>query len=92
MGNSVKPLQNGTFCPISASGSKSNPRNIPYITVVEIFTFLELEQKLPFFKGLIVLYDLQYVKRLEFCFQSFINSGMNNQQRKRALFECIRDR
>jgi len=45
-------LQNGTFCPISASGSNVNPRNIQYIPVVEIFAFLELEQKLPFFKGL----------------------------------------
>jgi len=57
-------LQNGTFCPISASGSNFNPRNIQYIPVVEIFAFLELEQKveifafleleqkLPFFKGL----------------------------------------
>jgi hypothetical protein len=40
------------ICPISASGSNFNPRNIPYIPVVEIFVFLELEQKLPFFKGL----------------------------------------
>jgi delta-aminolevulinic acid dehydratase/porphobilinogen synthase len=40
------------ICPISASGSNFNPRNIPYIPVVEIFAFLELEQKLPFFKGL----------------------------------------
>jgi len=48
----VRPLQNGTFCPISASGSNFNPRNILYIPVVEIFVFLELEQKLPFFKGL----------------------------------------
>jgi len=45
-------LQNGTFYPISASGSNFNPRNILYIPVVEIFAFLELEQKLPFFKGL----------------------------------------
>jgi len=49
----LKPLQNSTFCPISASGSNFNPRNIQYIPVVEIFTFLELEQKLPFFKGFI---------------------------------------
>jgi len=48
-------LQNGTFCPISASGSNSNPRNILYIPVVEIFAFLELEQKLPFFKGLTLI-------------------------------------
>jgi len=47
-----RPLQNGTFCPISASGSDFNPRNIQYVPVVEIFAFLELEQKLPFFKGL----------------------------------------
>jgi len=47
-----RPLQNGTLCPISASGSNFNPRNILYIPVVEIFAFLELEQKLPFFKGL----------------------------------------
>ena len=47
-----RPLKNGTFYPISASGSNFNPRNIPYIPVVEIFTFLELKQKLPFFKGL----------------------------------------
>jgi len=46
-------LQNGTFCPISASGSNFNPRNIQYIPVVEIFALLELEQKLPFFKDLI---------------------------------------
>jgi len=45
-------LQNGTICPISASGSNFNPRNIQYIPVVEIIAFLELEQKLPFFKGL----------------------------------------
>ena len=48
----LRPLQNGTFCPISASNSNFNPRNILYIPVVEIFAFLELEQKLPFFKGL----------------------------------------
>jgi len=48
-----RPLQNGTFCPISASGSNFNPRNIQYIPVVEIFVFLEREQKLPFFKGLV---------------------------------------
>jgi hypothetical protein len=48
----LRPLQNGTLCPISATGSNFNPRNIPYIPVVEIFAFLELEHKLPFFKGL----------------------------------------
>jgi hypothetical protein len=57
---SLRPLQNGTLCPISASGSNFGtlvklqryPRNILYIPVVEIFAFLELEHKLPFFKGL----------------------------------------
>jgi len=48
----TRPLQNGTLCPISASGSNFNPRNIQYIPPVEIFAFLELEHKLPFFKGL----------------------------------------
>jgi len=48
----LRPLQKGTFCPISASGSNFNPRNIQYIPAVEIFVFLELEQKLPFCKGL----------------------------------------
>jgi len=45
-------FEKGTFCPISASGSNFNPRNILYIPAVEIFAFLELEQKLQFFKGL----------------------------------------
>jgi len=30
------------------------PRNIQYIPVVEIIAFLELEQKLAFFKGLLI--------------------------------------
>jgi len=51
----MRPLQNGTFYPISASDSNFNPRNILYIPVVEIFAFLELEQKLPFFKGLVIM-------------------------------------
>ena len=48
----MRPVKNGTFCPISASGSNFNRRNILYIPVVEIFAFLKLEHKLPFFKGL----------------------------------------
>jgi len=32
------------------------PRNIQYILVVEIIAFLELEHKLPFFKGLKLLH------------------------------------
>jgi len=46
-------LQNATFCPISVSGSNFNHRNIQYIPVVDIFAFLELEQKLVFCKGLV---------------------------------------
>jgi len=45
-------MQNDTLCPISESDSKFNPQNIPYIPVVEIIAFLELEHKLPFFKSL----------------------------------------
>jgi len=48
----MRPLYNIPFCPISASGSNFNPRNIQYIPVVfgelsrtvKIFAFLELEQ------------------------------------------------
>jgi len=46
------PLQNVTFCPISASDSKFNPQNTQCIPAVEVFVFLELEQKSTFFKGL----------------------------------------
>jgi hypothetical protein len=57
-------LQNAPFCSISASGSNFNPRNTQCIPacpvkceayfsgVVKIITFLELKQKLTFFKGL----------------------------------------
>jgi len=38
----TRPLQNGSFYPISVSGLNFNPRNILYIPVVEIFAFLEL--------------------------------------------------
>jgi len=38
-------MQNPPFCPISASGSNSNPQNTQCIPVVKIFAFLELEQK-----------------------------------------------
>jgi hypothetical protein len=41
---SMSQLQNAPFCPISASGSNFNPRNILYIPVVKIFAFLDLEQ------------------------------------------------
>ena len=58
MYNTLRPLQNDTFSPISASGSNFNTRNIQYIPVVEIFAFLELEQKLSFFKGLTLLQEL----------------------------------
>jgi len=33
--NLLRPLQNGTFCPISASASNFNPRNIQYISAVD---------------------------------------------------------
>jgi hypothetical protein len=45
-------LQNAPFCSISASGSNFNPRNTQCIPVVKIIAFLELKQKLTFFKGL----------------------------------------
>ena len=48
----MRLLQNTPFCPISASDSNFNPRNIAYIPVVKTFAFLDLEQNLPFFKGL----------------------------------------
>ena len=40
----LRSLQNALFCPISASSSNFNPRNIQYIPPVKIFAFLELEQ------------------------------------------------
>jgi|GEM_PF-3614951 len=57
------------ICPISAPGSNFNPRNIPYIPVVNPLQAnrllplkvrdlrLELEQKLPFFKGIASMGD-----------------------------------
>jgi hypothetical protein len=48
----ARPLQNAPFCSISASGLNFNPRNTQCIPVVKIFAFLELKQKLTFFKGL----------------------------------------
>jgi hypothetical protein len=47
-----RPLKNAPFCSISASGSNFNPRNTQCIPVVKIIAFLELKQKLTFFKGL----------------------------------------
>jgi hypothetical protein len=46
-------LQNTPFCSIPASGSNFNPRNTQCIPVVKIIAFLELKQKLTFFKGLV---------------------------------------
>jgi len=40
----LRPLQNATFCPISALGSNFNPQNTQCIPVVKIFACLELEQ------------------------------------------------
>jgi hypothetical protein len=48
----MRLLQHVPFCPISVSGSNFNPQNTHCIPVVKIFAFLELEQKLTFFKGL----------------------------------------
>jgi hypothetical protein len=58
----MRLLQNVPFCPISVSGSNFNPQNtqsimdacpdVFFIGMVKIFAFLELEQKLTFFKGL----------------------------------------
>jgi len=62
--NSERPLQNGTFCPISASGSNFNPRNTPCIPVVvrlRRIAVLEFEQKLPFFKGLLEFLEITVV-------------------------------
>jgi len=50
--STLRPLQNGTLCQISALGSNFNPQNTQCIPPVNIFAFLELEHKLPFFKGL----------------------------------------
>ncbi|MBW1845993.1 MAG: hypothetical protein JRJ27_02385 [Deltaproteobacteria bacterium] len=55
----VRPLQNPTFCSISASSSNFNPRNTLCIPVVKIITFLELEQKSAFFKGLLVTQHME---------------------------------
>jgi len=70
-------LQNGTFCPISASGSNFSPRNIQYIPVAEIFAFLELEQKLPFFKGLYCSVE---------AFKASLNSSAQGQQPRYFFF------
>jgi len=42
----MRPLQNPTFCPISASSSNFNPRNTQCVPVVKIIVFLELEPQL----------------------------------------------
>jgi hypothetical protein len=59
----LRPSQNASFFSISASGSNFNPRNTQCIPacpvgpadrtgVIKIIAFLELKQKLTFFKGL----------------------------------------
>jgi len=48
----MRLLQNVPFCPIYVSGSNFNPQNTHCIHVFKIFAFLELKQKLTFFKGL----------------------------------------
>jgi len=66
-GNILRPLQNAPFCPISVSGSNFNPRNTQCIPAVKIFAFLELKQKIAFFKGLI-FFRLLLPKKQESCF------------------------
>jgi hypothetical protein len=56
MGFLSRPLQNASFCPISASGSNFNPRNTQCIPVIKIIAFLDLEQKYAFFKGLFTFF------------------------------------
>jgi hypothetical protein len=48
----LRPLQKAPFCAISVSNLNFNPRNTQCIPLVKIFSFLELEQKRTFFKGL----------------------------------------
>jgi len=43
--NTLKPLQNAPFYPISVSDSNFNLQNTQCIPMVKIFVFLELEQK-----------------------------------------------
>jgi hypothetical protein len=50
-------FQNIPFYPISTSGSNFNPRNTQCIPVVKIFDFLEVEQKLLFFKGFMTVFS-----------------------------------
>jgi hypothetical protein len=51
----VRPLQNASFCSISASGSNFNPRNTQCMSAVKVIAFLELKQKFAFFKGLNII-------------------------------------
>ncbi|MDP2646346.1 MAG: hypothetical protein Q8P24_15515, partial [Desulfobacterales bacterium] len=60
---SSRPLQNPLFRPISVSGENFNPHNTQCIPAVKIFSFLELEQNLTFFKGLSSL-NLKEIKHL----------------------------
>jgi hypothetical protein len=53
----LRRLQKAPFCSISASDSNFNPRNTTSIPVVKIIAFLELKQKLTFFKGLVLGYN-----------------------------------
>ena len=55
------PIKNTSFCPISASDSNLNPRNIQYMDacpalfsgVAKIFALLDLDKNWAFFKGLV---------------------------------------
>ena len=61
-----RPLKNAPFCPISVSGSGSDPRNTRSIPVVEILALLDLEQKRTFFKGLFFLGGIKVSFLLDF--------------------------
>jgi hypothetical protein len=58
-GDMIETFAKVPFCPISLSGSIFNPRNTLCIPLVKNFAFLELEQKLIFFKGLMILSGLK---------------------------------
>jgi len=73
---------------VSASGSNFNPRNIQYIPVVEIFAFLELEQKLPFFKGLKNMYATKFDELVKSHFASDIEQFWKKIQIEPGVKNC----
>jgi len=61
----MRPSPTVPFCPISVSSSNFNPQNTQCIPAVKIFAFLELEQKLTFFKGLNLAQTFNYLDQIE---------------------------